>query len=195
MGSMSLYNRVVLTELFDKPAEFSWRSTGMARDLDVTGSVEAVATFKVGDQEFAVWFTERLMPSRRYVTVGKTQTQSITLVDFAAVNESDRGIEVDQQVTGSMGRKSLKVFSSVGAVILAYVRKHSRTFVLGLIAANSESTRVKLYKKLAPKLAKKLGWKFTTALKQTDSTIQVVSQGEVMRRKIKGWSRSGVVTA
>jgi len=168
-----------LLEVFDRPAGFEWLNTATAaRQLNISGgSVEAIAEFHVGDVKFVVWFRERVMPG--------SYRGIVTIVDFAAVKGVGGKLEVDQQLTGAMGRKALKVIGSVGGVVVEYAKRKSNTEFLGLAAVASEPSRVKLYRRLAPKLAAKLGWAGATEWKDSDAITQVIYKARPPAKKRK----------
>lgn len=184
---MSLHDRVVLTELFDKPEALTWLSVGEISEFGGDKARDG-ALFKVGDSEFVVWFYDRLMPD--------PYRGALVDVNFGVVERGGHGSEVDQGITGKMGRKSIKVISSVGATIMVYVKRRPRVKFLSLGADLKEPSRVSLYKKIAPKLVKKLGWAGIVEAPDIFFHTQILYKTDPPRRiKKKKKKRSAVFEA
>jgi hypothetical protein len=107
----------------------------------------------------------------------------MTGVEFALVTQDSRGRpDIDQGITGKMGRKSLKVIGSVGGAIKAFVQKYSPEF-LSLSSTEHEGSRVSLYQKLAPKLAKQLGWKGSMEVPEIGFVTQILYKDKPLKKK------------
>jgi hypothetical protein len=98
-----------------------------------------------------------------YASVTYTKSSKVLQLDF---KDDDRATT---KATGTQGPSSIKVFSTLYAILMEARRNHRNSNIRFIALKNSDS-RVKLYRALANRLATHLGMK----VRETDMSNKVV---------------------
>lgn len=155
-----------LVEVFDQPESYRWLSKKTIKKLFKEEPVDAAAAFKLGGQQFVVWF------GNDHLRFGEVKTVGFGVVE---VDEVTGDYWVDVSLTSRLGSKAVRVFSTVGKIVKDYVKKgRLGGLPLAFTAEKDEASRVKLYRRLAPELADELDMGRVTEEEQFGTVFIVI---------------------